>query len=142
MRVQSRLEQPAASRLQRGTHKGRYACVFLATDRGLEPTRWFLYIDQSEQFERGLQVDSGATPRVLFIYKAASGTSAPQPPLSTPYSTYFQACVRRRSVLSVAANPACPDTETAERAVNEVWDSCFQDTRPFDEVSLPRRTGA
>ena len=40
-------------------------------------------------------------------------------------------------MLSVAANPACPDTETAERAVNEVWDSCFQDTRPFDEVSWP-----
>jgi hypothetical protein len=41
-------------------------------------------------------------------------------------------------VLSVAANPACPDTETAEKAVNEVWDSCFPDTRPFDEVSWPR----
>ena len=38
-------------------------------------------------------------------------------------------------MLSVAANPACPDVETAERAVNEVWDSCFPDTRPFDEVS-------
>lgn len=55
--------------------------------------------------------------------------------LSTPYSSYFQACVRRRAVLSVAANPACPDVETAEKAVNEVWDSCFPDTRPFDEVS-------
>ena len=44
-------------------------------------------------------------------------------------------------MLSVAANPACPDTETAERAVNEVWDSCFPDTRPFDEVSWPRRSG-
>ena len=44
-------------------------------------------------------------------------------------------------MLSVAANPACPDTETAEKAVNEVWDSCFPDTRPFDEVSRPRATG-
>jgi inner membrane protease ATP23 len=52
-----------------------------------------------------------------------------------PNQVHFQACVRRRAVLSVAANPACPDTETAERAVNEVWDSCFPDTRPFDEVS-------
>ena len=41
-------------------------------------------------------------------------------------------------MLSVAANPACPDVETAEKAVNEVWDSCFPDTRPFDEVSWPR----
>ena len=58
-----------------------------------------------------------------------------------PNRPYFQACVRRRAVLSVAANPACPDTETAERAVNEVWDSCFPDTRPFDEVSWPREGG-
>lgn len=35
---------------------------------------------------------------------------------------------------SVAANPACPNEAAAERAVNEVWDSCFNDTRPFDEV--------
>ena len=44
-------------------------------------------------------------------------------------------------MLSVAANPACPDAETAERAVNEVWDSCFPDTRPFDEVSWLWRSG-
>lgn len=42
--------------------------------------------------------------------------------------------MRRRAAISVAANPACPDITTAERAVNEVWDSCFNDTRPFDEV--------
>lgn len=29
----------------------------------------------------------------------------------------------------------CPDEAAAERAVNEVWESCFNDTRPFDEVS-------
>ena len=46
-----------------------------------------------------------------------------------------QECVRRRAILSVQANPACPDREAAERAVNEVWESCFPDTRPFDEVS-------
>lgn len=38
--------------------------------------------------------------------------------------------------MSVAANPSCPDEATAERAVNEVFDSCFNDTRPFDEVSI------
>ena len=42
--------------------------------------------------------------------------------------------MRRRAVLSVRANPVCPDEATAERAVNEVWESCFNDTRPFDEV--------
>lgn len=47
-----------------------------------------------------------------------------------------QACVRRRAILSVAANPNCKSREEAERAVNDVWDSCVSDTRPFDEVSL------
>jgi hypothetical protein len=32
----------------------------------------------------------------------------------------------------------CPDEAAAERAVNEVWESCFGDTRPFDEVSCAR----
>ena len=48
-------------------------------------------------------------------------------------------------MLSVRANPACPDEAAAERAVNEVWESCFNDTRPFDEVSVtqgPERGGA
>ncbi|PSS29668.1 hypothetical protein PHLCEN_2v2816 [Hermanssonia centrifuga] len=49
------------------------------------------------------------------------------------FSKQHQACVRRRAILSVRANPACPDDATAERAVNEVWESCFNDTRPFDE---------
>lgn len=43
--------------------------------------------------------------------------------------------MRRRAVLSVSLNPECPDEATAEKAVNEVWDSCIKDTRPFDEVS-------
>ena len=49
-------------------------------------------------------------------------------------TTHCKACVRRRAILSVSANPNCPDEAAAERAVNEVWDSCFNDTRPFDEV--------
>ncbi|KAI0270105.1 metalloprotease ATP23 [Russula aff. rugulosa BPL654] len=52
------------------------------------------------------------------------------------FSKQHQACVRRRAVLSVMANPNCQDKESAERAVNEVWESCFNDTRPFDEVCL------
>lgn len=38
--------------------------------------------------------------------------------------------------MTVAGNPACPDQAAAERAVNEVWESCFNDTRPFDEVGV------
>ncbi|TFK56826.1 hypothetical protein OE88DRAFT_1730270 [Heliocybe sulcata] len=49
-------------------------------------------------------------------------------------SKQHQECVRRRAVLSVKGNPACPDEAAAERAVNEVWESCFSDTRPFDEI--------
>lgn len=50
-------------------------------------------------------------------------------------SGQHQTCVKRRAVLSVRAHPNCKSEEQAERAVNEVWDSCFKDTRPFDEVS-------
>lgn len=46
----------------------------------------------------------------------------------------LQECVRRRAALSVAARPACKDDVQAARIVNEVWDSCFYDTRPFDEI--------
>ena len=46
----------------------------------------------------------------------------------------LQECVRRRAALSVAARPACKDDVQAARIVNEVWDSCFHDTRPFDEI--------
>lgn len=46
----------------------------------------------------------------------------------------LQECVRRRAALSVAARPTCKDDVQAARVVNEVWDSCFNDTRPFDEI--------
>ena len=46
----------------------------------------------------------------------------------------LQECVRRRAALSVAARPGCRDAKHAEMVVNEVWESCFHDTRPFDEI--------
>lgn len=46
----------------------------------------------------------------------------------------LQECVRRRAALSVAARPACRDDVQAVRVVDEVWESCFRDTRPFDEI--------
>ncbi|KAH8989803.1 metalloprotease ATP23 [Lactarius hatsudake] len=55
-------------------------------------------------------------------------------PCACQARTTSQTCVRRRAVMSVMANPNCPDKESAERAVNEVWESCFNDTRPFDEL--------
>ncbi|KAF4124196.1 mitochondrial inner membrane protease ATP23 [Geosmithia morbida] len=46
----------------------------------------------------------------------------------------FQHCVRKRAIQSVMARPRCKDQEQASKVVNQVWDSCFADTRPFDEV--------
>ncbi|KAI0598499.1 peptidase M76 family-domain-containing protein [Biscogniauxia sp. FL1348] len=46
----------------------------------------------------------------------------------------FQDCVRKRAIQSVMARPRCKDDVQAARVVNQVWDSCFSDTRPFDEV--------
>ncbi|EDO15441.1 hypothetical protein Kpol_1027p15 [Vanderwaltozyma polyspora DSM 70294] len=45
-----------------------------------------------------------------------------------------QECVKRRAILSVMGNPNCKDRAEAELVVNEVWDSCFNDTRPFEEI--------
>lgn len=45
-----------------------------------------------------------------------------------------QNCVKRRAVLSVMGNPKCEDRAHAERVVDEVWESCFNDTRPFEEI--------
>ena len=45
-----------------------------------------------------------------------------------------QDCVKRRATLSVAARRECGDQATAAKVVNEVFDSCFADTRPFDEI--------
>ena len=45
-----------------------------------------------------------------------------------------QECVKRRAAISVSHRPNCKDDIEAARVVNEVWDSCFADTRPFDEI--------
>ncbi|KAL8783941.1 MAG: hypothetical protein Q9213_004271 [Squamulea squamosa] len=50
------------------------------------------------------------------------------------FTQQFQECIRRRAALSVANRPECKDDVQAAKVVNEVWDSCFSDTRPFDEV--------
>lgn len=45
-----------------------------------------------------------------------------------------QDCVRRRAVLATSRHPKCESEEMAEKAVNEVFESCFADTRPFDDA--------
>lgn len=57
------------------------------------------------------------------------------------FTKQHQACVRRRAILSVAANPNCKSKDEAERVVNEVFESCWPDTRPFDEVRTSFRFG-
>lgn len=50
------------------------------------------------------------------------------------FSQGMQDCVRRRAALSMMNRPGVKDDVQAAKLVNEVWDSCFVDTRPFDEV--------
>ncbi|KAK8188330.1 metalloprotease ATP23 [Phyllosticta capitalensis] len=50
------------------------------------------------------------------------------------FTQQLQECVRRRATLSLMARPSVKDDVHAARIVNEVWDSCFNDTRPFDEI--------
>lgn len=44
-----------------------------------------------------------------------------------------QKCVKRRAVLSVAANPRCKGKDQAEEAVNYVFERCFRDYAPFEK---------
>ncbi|CAN3359008.1 mitochondrial inner membrane protease Atp23p [Diutina catenulata] len=46
----------------------------------------------------------------------------------------FQDCVKRRAALSVSHNPNCKDIDQATAVVDRVWNSCFNDTRPFERV--------
>ncbi|KAF3906392.1 hypothetical protein ABW20_dc0104822 [Dactylellina cionopaga] len=48
---------------------------------------------------------------------------------------HMEQCVRRRAALSVSAHPRCNgDLEMAGKIVDQVFDSCYKDTRPFREV--------
>jgi len=47
------------------------------------------------------------------------------------FSMQHQRCVKRRAILSVAANPSC-SKEKAEAAVESAFDRCYFDTMPFD----------
>lgn len=45
-----------------------------------------------------------------------------------------QDCVKRRAIISVSNHPLCESKQQAKELVNEVWDSCFNDTRPFERI--------
>ncbi|OMH84544.1 Mitochondrial inner membrane protease ATP23 [Zancudomyces culisetae] len=47
---------------------------------------------------------------------------------------HHQKCVKRRAIISIQSNPACKSKKEAKEAVNKVFDSCFNDTEPFDEI--------
>lgn len=51
-----------------------------------------------------------------------------------PINRGHQQCVRRRALISLQGNPNCKDKQMASRIIDEVWDTCFKDTRPFDEI--------
>ena len=46
----------------------------------------------------------------------------------------FQNCVRQRAVLSMMSRARVKDDVQAAKLVNSAWDSCFRDTRPFDDI--------
>lgn len=50
------------------------------------------------------------------------------------FKNHHRDCVRRRAVLSVAANKACLGTAQAEEAVEKVFDLCYADLEPFGSV--------
>lgn len=45
-----------------------------------------------------------------------------------------QVCVKRHAVHSVMCRPSCKSRKQAEEVVDSVWQSCYADTRPFDEI--------
>lgn len=45
-----------------------------------------------------------------------------------------QTCVKRRAALSVVGHPKCKDMDHANEIVDEVFRSCFNDTRPFEMI--------
>ena len=47
---------------------------------------------------------------------------------------HHQACVRRRAELSVAMNPKCRDAKHAQEVVDGVFERCFRDTAPYDDI--------
>ena len=52
----------------------------------------------------------------------------------TDIAKHHQSCVRRRATRSMSASPHVKDAAEAKFLVDTVFDSCFQDTRPFERI--------
>jgi len=50
------------------------------------------------------------------------------------FTKYHQKCVKRRAVSSLRMNQPCSAPGVAEAAVDDVFEACFADTAPFDEI--------
>ncbi|EMR11780.1 hypothetical protein PNEG_00207 [Pneumocystis murina B123] len=50
------------------------------------------------------------------------------------FRKHHQECVKRRAILSVMGHPACKDMDHAKQVVMQVFEPCFADTRPYDEI--------
>jgi inner membrane protease ATP23 len=50
------------------------------------------------------------------------------------FAKQFQVCVKRRAILSLKENPKFAGPGIAKEAVNRVWDRCFNDKAPFDDI--------
>ncbi|MED6131029.1 hypothetical protein PIB30_006357 [Stylosanthes scabra] len=44
-----------------------------------------------------------------------------------------QECIRRRVLLSLFSNPSCVGS-IAKNSMEDVWDTCYNDTQPFDKA--------
>lgn len=52
---------------------------------------------------------------------------------NTNIQKQHQICVRRRALISVGLNPNCSMLR-ATSAIDRVWNTCYNDTQPFDRV--------
>lgn len=45
-----------------------------------------------------------------------------------------QECIRRRAAMSLAFNPGCTSQSHIEDSIDQVWSTCYNDTKPFDRA--------
>ena len=89
--------------------------------------------------KRSVLVPYGRHPVVSRPWWIASGSVVPDKTTVKKEGIEYVLCIVGREGLSTYTSNTCHATirtiQYARKAVNEVWESCFNDTRPFDEVS-------
>ena len=63
------------------------------------------------------------------FFREAQRTMVTKSIFSLPYVKHQPVCVRRRALLSMKLREF--DDEVAEKAVNKVWNTCYNDIEPF-----------